>query len=111
LTSSDAAEVVNRPEGLRHALLVRPCDITYLAVFCESEARADRIALESRVSKCMSLARAKQASVTLLHAPAWLKDRLDVWGPTRPDFPLMHRLKHAFDPQAIFAPGRFAGAI
>ena len=111
LTSSDAAEVVNRPAGPRHALLVRPCDVTYLAVFCESEARADRIALESQVSECMSLARTKQASVTLLHAPAWLKDRLSVWGPTRPDFPLMQHLKYAFDPQAIFAPGRFTGAI
>ena len=113
LTSSHAAEVVNRSveAGLRHALLARPSNVTYLAVFSESEAQADCIALESRVSECMSLAHAKKASVTLLHAPAWLKDHLNVWGPTRPDFPLMQRLKQAFDPQAIFAPGRFAGGI
>jgi glycolate oxidase FAD binding subunit len=112
LTSADAAAVVNGSQaGLRHALLARPCNVTYLAVFCESEARADRIALESRVSECMSLAHAKKASVTLLHAPAWLKDDLSVWGPTGADFPLMQRVKHAFDPQAIFAPGRFAGGI
>ena len=34
-----------------------------------------------------------------------------VWGPSRPDFELMRRVKHSFDPQNVLAPGRFAGGI
>ena len=34
-----------------------------------------------------------------------------VWGPSRADFELMKRVKHAFDPQNVLAPGRFAGGI
>jgi len=34
-----------------------------------------------------------------------------VWGPSRPDFELVRRVKHAFDPQNVLAPGRFAGGI
>jgi glycolate oxidase FAD binding subunit len=34
-----------------------------------------------------------------------------VWGPARPDFALMQRVKHVFDPQNVLSPGRFAGGI
>jgi FAD/FMN-containing dehydrogenase len=47
----------------------------------------------------------------MLHAPLWLKGLINVWGAKRPDFQLMQRVKQAFDPQNIFAPGRFVGGI
>jgi glycolate oxidase FAD binding subunit len=34
-----------------------------------------------------------------------------VWGPSRPDLELVRRVKQAFDPQNVLAPGRFAGGI
>lgn len=34
-----------------------------------------------------------------------------VWGPSRQDFELARRVKRAFDPQNVLAPGRFAGGI
>jgi FAD/FMN-containing dehydrogenase len=34
-----------------------------------------------------------------------------VWGPSRPDFELMRRVKNSFDPLNVLAPGRFAGGI
>jgi len=34
-----------------------------------------------------------------------------VWGPQRPDFELMQRIKNVFDPQRVLSPGRFAGGI
>jgi hypothetical protein len=34
-----------------------------------------------------------------------------VWGPPRPDFGLMRRVKNSFDPKNVLAPGRFAGGI
>jgi glycolate oxidase FAD binding subunit len=44
-------------------------------------------------------------------APLDLKRRLDVWGPTRGDFPLMQALKAQFDPEGVLNPGRFVGGI
>jgi glycolate oxidase FAD binding subunit len=36
---------------------------------------------------------------------------LDVWGPTRDDFPLMQALKAQFDPRGTLNPGRFLGRL
>ena len=44
-------------------------------------------------------------------APPEVKKKIGVWGPVRDDFPLMQRLKAAWDPQAILNPGRFYGGI
>ena len=53
-----------------------------------------------------------QASAMLEWCPKELKTAPDVvWGPTRPDFELMRRVKKSFDPQSVLAPGRFAGGI
>jgi glycolate oxidase FAD binding subunit len=53
-----------------------------------------------------------QASAMLEWCPTDLKTSADVvWGPSRPDFELMRRVKHSFDPQNVLAPGRFAGGI
>jgi glycolate oxidase FAD binding subunit len=53
-----------------------------------------------------------QASAMLEWCPAEIKTSADVvWGPSRPDFELMRRVKNSFDPQNVLAPGRFAGGI
>ena len=36
---------------------------------------------------------------------------MNVWGPNRAYLGMMQRVKHSFDPQNIFAPGRFVGGI
>lgn len=52
------------------------------------------------------------ASAMLEYCPAELKTSAEVvWGPPRPDFELMRRVKQSFDPQNVLAPGRFAGGI
>jgi glycolate oxidase FAD binding subunit len=50
-----------------------------------------------------------QASI--LFCPTELKRIVNVWGPVRKDAELMRRVKTAFDPQNIFAPGRFVASI
>ena len=40
-----------------------------------------------------------------------LKDRLDVWGPLRSNFPLMAGLKRRLDPKGVLNPGRFVGGL
>jgi glycolate oxidase FAD binding subunit len=44
-------------------------------------------------------------------APASVKRQVDVFGPLRPDFTIMRRLKEEFDPQGTLSPGRFAGRL
>jgi FAD/FMN-containing dehydrogenase len=53
-----------------------------------------------------------QSSAMLEWCPAELKTSPEiVWGPARPDFELMRRVKRSFDPQNVLAPGRFAGGM
>jgi glycolate oxidase FAD binding subunit len=46
-----------------------------------------------------------------LHAPLGLKQQVSVWGTTPGDFAMMKKVKQAFDPDGIFAPGRFIGGL
>jgi glycolate oxidase FAD binding subunit len=47
----------------------------------------------------------------MLHAPLEVKKRVNVWGSKRADWALQQGVKRAFDPQCIFAPGRFVGGL
>jgi glycolate oxidase FAD binding subunit len=48
---------------------------------------------------------------SILFCPTELKRRLNVWGSAAKDAQLMRRVKTAFDPHNIFAPGRFVADI
>jgi FAD/FMN-containing dehydrogenase len=50
-----------------------------------------------------------QGHVLLEKAPAEFKKHHDVFGPARPEWALMHRVKKALDPRRVFAPGRLPG--
>jgi glycolate oxidase FAD binding subunit len=56
-------------------------------------------------------AAAHNGSASILFCPTLLKCAVNIWGPTRTDAALMRRVKTTFDPQNIFAPGRFVAAI
>jgi glycolate oxidase FAD binding subunit len=43
--------------------------------------------------------------------PSDWKSQVDVWGPTRGDFPLIRSLKQTMDPNGLFSPGRFVGRL
>jgi glycolate oxidase FAD binding subunit len=43
--------------------------------------------------------------------PAGLKSRLDVWGPVGDDVEVMQKVKAAWDPKGVLAPGRFVGGV
>jgi glycolate oxidase FAD binding subunit len=49
-----------------------------------------------------------RASAIVLHAPAAVRDTVDMWGPA-PSGGLMLMIKDQFDPEHRMAPGRFAG--
>lgn len=50
-------------------------------------------------------------ALVLISAPADLKAQLDVWGAPGTSFELMRRMKAAWDPNGVLAPGRFVGSI
>jgi len=113
INSGGVTELLNLSQQapLRSAFILRACNVAYLTLFADSEDVQTNAALERAVSETFSSVEAKKGSATMLHAPLWLKDRINVWGAKRPDFPLMQRVKQAFDPQNMFAPGRFVGGI
>ena len=53
---------------------------------------------------------AGRASAVVRHAPAPVRDAVDLWGPV-PSAGLMRAVKDQFDPGHRMAPGRFAGGI
>jgi FAD/FMN-containing dehydrogenase len=44
-------------------------------------------------------------------SPDEFKARNDVFGPLRPEWALMHRVKAILDPEHVFAPGRMPGRV
>ena len=113
IKSRGVASLLNllQPSPLRAAFVLRACNVAYLVLLAENEDAQSIAALGREVSELFSQVETKNGSATLLHAPLWLKERMNVWGAKRADFPLMQRVKQAFDPQYIFSPGRFVGGI
>jgi glycolate oxidase FAD binding subunit len=97
--------------SLRCGILWRAAGILYLAVFAELEDAAKPTTVETLSAQIFTVAAAAQGYATLLHAPVNLKSTINVWGETRGDFSLMRKIKKAFDPNGVFARGRFVGGI
>ena len=92
--------------SLAHAVLARACGVLYFALLPDSDDPASFQHLAEAASRIFSLCASVDASATLPWCPTALKRTVNILGPPRPDFALMRRLKSAFDPQNIFAPGR-----
>jgi glycolate oxidase FAD binding subunit len=68
-------------------------------------------AVASLVAILRPVLEARGGSFVVERASPAAKASVDVWGDVGPAFPLMRRLKDAFDPARIFAPGRFLGGL
>jgi len=93
--------------SLPFAILARGAGIIYFAVL-PTERDAPAIA---RCMKEIFAATADNQCATIPWCPLELKREMNIWGKAREDFPLMQRVKRAFDPHGIFAPGRFVGGL
>ena len=56
-------------------------------------------------------AAAHNGSASILSCPTALKRLVNIWGPAKNDSTVMRRVKNAFDPENIFATGRFVAGI
>jgi glycolate oxidase FAD binding subunit len=68
-------------------------------------------ALAQIASSLFEYAAAHNGSASIPFCPTALKRVVNIWGPARSDAALMRRIKNAFDPENIFAPGRFVAGI
>jgi glycolate oxidase FAD binding subunit len=109
-------EIADRA-GLPHALVARAGGTIYFALLPASANDETTTRLAQTAAQIFDATYASNGDTTLLFAPPALKrglcavdtsagQRVNIWGPSRSDLPLMRRLKSAFDPQNIFAPGR-----
>jgi glycolate oxidase FAD binding subunit len=96
---------------LRWAALARGLGVMYVAlpanacedgVLCRVAQATDAV-----LEQCARLG----GNGSIPWCPVEWKASLKVWGPARADFELMRKLKTVFDPNGVFAPGRFAGGL
>jgi FAD/FMN-containing dehydrogenase len=96
--------------ALRNTVLLRATGVLYFSVFAEGDDPQALEALSKVVAGVRSIAESERASCTVLHAPAPLK-RMIARPNTLPDVLLQQRVKEAFDPSNVFAPGRVVGGL
>ncbi|NEP18660.1 MAG: FAD-binding oxidoreductase [Leptolyngbya sp. SIO4C1] len=72
------------------------------------EATAESVA---QIQQLRSRCEAAQGYLSLLEAPAEVKQAVDIWGYTGSALSLMKQLKANFDPQGLFNAGRYVGGL
>jgi glycolate oxidase FAD binding subunit len=82
-----------------------------IALLANEEDSTARSSAERDITEFMAHGDGRENASMLLHVADSLRARRNVWGSARPDLPLMKRVKIAFDPQGVFASGRFTGGI
>jgi glycolate oxidase FAD binding subunit len=92
--------------SLPHAVLARSCGIIYFALLPPEGDSISFSRLSQAAAAIFSSCGKENASATLPWCPSALKHPISIWGPPRLDLTLQHRLKSAFDPHNLFAPGR-----
>ncbi len=96
--------------ALRTAALLRAANIVYFTVLTESDDEARAARLAKTVSAVRSIANTAGGHATLLHAPLAVK-RMAGGKMSKMEVALQRRVKQAFDPSDVFAPGRIVGGI
>ncbi|HUN64091.1 MAG TPA: FAD-binding oxidoreductase [Candidatus Sulfotelmatobacter sp.] len=97
--------------GLASAVIVRAAGIVYLGVFAETENEEAITALQKMATSAMAIARSENGHATLLHAPLMVKRSVVGANLSQAQTGLQQRVKQAFDPSGVFAPGRVVGGI
>jgi glycolate oxidase FAD binding subunit len=92
--------------GFPHALVARAGGTIYFALLPTFTNEQSMSLLAEAVTKSTQIVSGAGSDAVLLFAPPALKTRVNSRITSRPDLPLMRRLKSAFDPQDVFATGR-----
>ncbi len=93
------------------AMLVRAQGVVYITLTPDDNDDKTVALLARACQSIFEAARAAGGHGFIERCPTELKRAINIWGPPREDFPLMQKVKNAFDPKSVFAPGRFIGGI
>jgi glycolate oxidase FAD binding subunit len=97
--------------GLRVAVISEAGTGVLRFHFSQADGTDGAARLAEVVAPLREFASQAKGTLVVLRAPAEVKVRVDVWGPSRKDFALMRGLKEQFDPGNILNPGRFVGGL
>ena len=97
--------------SLAHAFVARAGGTVYFALLPVAATEDTAAHLSTYITQIFDLVSASGGRASLLFAPPGFKKNINVWRSPGSDLALMRRLKSAFDPQNILAPGRFVGGI
>jgi len=112
--SNDVLEKVHEialKENLVHRLLLRPVGVSYLALTAGNDSPNSNESLSRGINATTVELLQIGATYSILQAPKHVTTDGNLWGPQGSDTSLMQRVKHAFDPNNVFAPGRLAGGF
>lgn len=97
--------------AMAFALIVRATGIVYFSVSAEKETEESVAALQNAARDAMTLTRKENGHAMLLHAPTSVKRSVAGTNFSQTQLALQQRVKQAFDPAGVFAPGRVVGGI
>jgi glycolate oxidase FAD binding subunit len=97
--------------GLPCAVFARGVGVIYFALLPAERNATTMTRLPQCAKEIVSAAGKNNNRGMILQSPLELKREMNVWGAPGEDFPLMQRVKQAFDPHGILAPGRFVGGL
>jgi glycolate oxidase FAD binding subunit len=106
----EARKITDQNE-LASAVFVRAAGIIYLALVPDARDSETIRRLARTCTQIFEMTASAGARAAIEWCPTELKREVNVWGPTREDFPLMQKLKKVFDPHEVFSPGRFVGGL
>jgi glycolate oxidase FAD binding subunit len=94
--------------NLRWAAMARGLGIIYFAILPSDHTEECRQRVANATTAIQEVCAKLAGHATIPWCPAEWKSTLQIWGPPRPDFPQMQKVKCVFDSQKILSPGRFA---
>ena len=65
----------------------------------------------TEIEQTRSICNDNSGFFTVLSAPKSIKQQIEIWGYSGNALPIMRAIKHKFDPQNMFSPGRFVDGI
>jgi glycolate oxidase FAD binding subunit len=109
---SEGSEEIAKRFSVRAVHAFRGVGVAYIALLPQEENLGTMPRLKEACAAMLDTsANWWKTSATIPWCPREFKKVLSVWGTPRGDFALMQKVKQAFDPRGIFAPGRFIGGL
>jgi glycolate oxidase FAD binding subunit len=107
------AELAASASALPWAAMARGVGVIYFAILPAAQNEETRGHVAAACQRIAEECHRQGGNFTIPWCPsAWKPAFADwIWGPPRPDFTQMQKMKTVFDPHGILSPGRFAGGL